>query len=518
MVAAGLLALVNSLLGQLEAPLALTVGGLFADVWVIVFIVLLLTFPTGGRLASDADRRLVAIATVPLFFLQLLFMQFHREEGNLLLTFEDQGVADVIDKLQRTSIALLCLTVAVVIGLRFRAASPPRRRALLPSVAGAFSMLLFAALLINDLVSGSRSQALLWIAACSLVSVPAALLFGLLRSRLARAGLGKLLRDLTAMRGPELEAALARAAGDPALRLVSVAADAPAGRSVVPVERDGRPIAAIAYDPSLDDDPDLVDAIRAAAAIAIEKEQLREEAQERLAELRASRERLVAAGDAERRRLERNLHDGAQQRLVALALQLRMIERRIQIDPAAATELVNSASDELASSLSELRELAQGIHPAVLNHGLPAALDSLASRATVPTAVAFDVAGPLPGAVELAAYFVASEALANVGKYASATSATITVRPVAGGAELEIADDGVGGADFARGSGLRGLADRVEALDGHLRVLSPPGEGTVITAEFPTSSGHPPPDSDPDTRRRRVAGVRRAPSERIMLL
>ena len=250
------------------------------------------------------------------------------------------------------------------------------------------------------------------------------------------------------------------------------------------VDRDGAEVAAIVYDASLDDDPDLVEAIRAAAGIALQNEHLQRESSERLAELHASRERLVAAGDAERRRLERNLHDGAQQRLVALALQLRMIERRIDSDPAT-TRLVNTASDELAHSLSELRELAQGIHPAVLDHGLAAALDSLASRATVPTAVSTDLPDGLPAPVELAAYFVASEALANIGKYAAATTATISVRRAPGSVVLAIADNGVGGADAGAGSGLSGLRDRVEALHGHLHVHSPPGAGTVITAEIP---------------------------------
>ena len=195
----------------------------------------------------------------------------------------------------------------------------------------------------------------------------------------------------------------------------------------------------------------------------------------------------MEAGDAERRRLERNLHDGAQQRLVALAMQLRLIRFDIRRDPAAAEALITSASDELAQSLAELRELARGIHPAALDRGLPPALDSLAARATVPTAVTCEVEERLPPAVELAAYFVACEALANVGKYAGATTASIHLWRTARGVAIEIADDGAGGADATRGSGLRGLADRVEALDGLLLVTSPAGEGTVITAELPCS-------------------------------
>ena len=258
-------------------------------------------------------------------------------------------------------------------------------------------------------------------------------------------------------------------------------------RAVAPVERDGRRVAALVYDSSLDDDPELLEAVSAAAAIAIENQHLHAESHVRLAELKASRERIVAAGDAERRRLERNLHDGAQQRLVAISLQLRLLRNRLHDDPSAEL-LATTASDELALSMAELRELARGIHPAVLEHGLAAALGSLASRSTVATTVSCETSDRLPDAVELAAYFVASEALANVAKYSSATHASVRLWRAGSTASIEIADDGIGGADDSRGSGLRGLADRVEALEGKLRVSSPPGAGTTVTAELPCVS------------------------------
>jgi signal transduction histidine kinase len=220
-------------------------------------------------------------------------------------------------------------------------------------------------------------------------------------------------------------------------------------------------------------------------AIALDNARLRKELQVRLAELNASRQRIVAAGDTERRRLERNLHDGAQQRLVALAMQLRLIQADIRRDPAAAEALVTTASDELAQSLEELRELARGIHPAILQYGLPSALDSLATRSAVPTAVDCGDLERLPERVELAAYFVVCEALANVAKYADATSATVTVARSEGRLFVEVADTGVGGADPLAGSGLRGLADRVEALNGRLSVSSAAGVGTKVVAEIP---------------------------------
>ena len=215
------------------------------------------------------------------------------------------------------------------------------------------------------------------------------------------------------------------------------------------------------------------------------------ELRERLEELRASRARIVEAGDAERRRLERDLHDGAQARLVALALLLRSARTRAAPDTELAA-LLDRAQEELQTSLTELRELARGIHPAVLtDRGLEPALEALVDRAPVPVDVEADVDGRLPGPVESAAYFVVSEALTNVAKYAGATQATVSVRRQTGRVTVEVADDGVGGADAARGSGLRGLADRVAALDGTLSLDSPAGRGTRLRAEIPVAPAPP---------------------------
>ena len=206
----------------------------------------------------------------------------------------------------------------------------------------------------------------------------------------------------------------------------------------------------------------------------------------RLEELRASRARIVEAGDAERRRLERDLHDGAQSRLVALKLLLSSARLRAQRSHSELETVLGEAIDEVDTSLSELRELARGIHPAVLtDHGLEPALQALASRAPVPVTVEADDDERLPGPVESAAYFVVSEALANVAKYAEATHAAVAVRRANGGVTVDVTDDGIGGADAARGSGLRGLADRVAALDGTLSLDSPAGGGTHLHAELP---------------------------------
>jgi signal transduction histidine kinase len=214
--------------------------------------------------------------------------------------------------------------------------------------------------------------------------------------------------------------------------------------------------------------------------------ELNAELRARLDELRTSRARLVEAGDTERRRLERDLHDGAQARLVGVALLLGHARRRTQSHPEEVPALLDRAIGELKTSLAELRELARGIHPAVLTErGLEPALHALASRAPLPVTLAADEGERLPEPVEIAAYFVVSEALTNVAKYAHATGATVAVRRVNGLVSVEVADDGVGGADVARGSGLRGLADRVAALDGTLLVDSPAGRGTRLQVEIP---------------------------------
>ena len=504
MTATGFGLFVWPLLSQLDWAFALTLGEVLEDLWAIAFAALILTFVTGGRLEAPVDRLIVGVFVLAMLILDVISMLFLEQPDNLLLVFPNETVADAFDAVQRILLICADIAICVVVAVRWRAASPPRRRAMLPSVAGAGCVALFVWLLVTDLVEGPRSQVMIWVAYLSMLAVPLAFLAGLLRSRLARGGLVELFRELSGMRGGALQAALARTLGDPTLvlayrlpgsrgyadadgRPVLVPPVTP-GQASAPIERDGREVAALVYDGLLDEDPELVEAVRAAATLALSNEQLLAESEARLAEVQASRQRIVAAGDAERRRLERDLHDGAQQRLVALALQLRMIRSDIRRDPAQAEQMVTTASEELAHSLQELRELARGIHPATLDQGLVSALQSLATRSTVATAVTCDGPEHVPKPVELAVYFVACEALANVGKYAQATTASLHLSRTPGGVAIEIADDGVGGADATRGSGLHGLVDRVEALNGHLRVTSPPGAGTVITAELPCES------------------------------
>jgi signal transduction histidine kinase len=243
------------------------------------------------------------------------------------------------------------------------------------------------------------------------------------------------------------------------------------------------------HDQSLLEEPELVEAVGAAARLALENARLQADMRAQLAQVQESRARIVAAGDEARRRIERDIHDGAQQRLVALALQLRTAERRLggRTDPQVET-LLASVVGELQVAVEELRELARGVHPAILTEdGLGAALESLALRTPFP--VELDVLEDrFPAQVEATAYFVACEALANVAKHARATKAAVCVSRRDSVLSVEVADDGVGGARGVNGSGLSGLADRVEALGGRLRVDSPAGGGTRISAEIPCAS------------------------------
>ena len=257
------------------------------------------------------------------------------------------------------------------------------------------------------------------------------------------------------------------------------------GRAVTPVELGGRPVAAIVHDMALEDDPELLEAAAAATAVALENRQLLTEAEQRLKELKDSRERLVTAGDVERRRLERNLHDGAQQRLVAISCSCDGCSHRLGDDPSAA-ELLDSVSCSLAESLSELRELARGLHPAVLEYGLPSALEALANRSAVPTTVTCDLPGRLPQPVELAAYFVAAEALTNVAKYAQAGAASCarlraTATRRSRSPTTASAARTVPRLRPAR-SGRPGRSARWDTAR-----LEPAGEGTTITAELPVA-------------------------------
>ena len=470
-----------------------TIGIALDALFVAVVGHLLLAFPL-GRLRTPVERRLAAAAYFTVTVLQVPSLLFEQrgEPRNLLIVEPDQSLSDALDAVQYALAVGLALSVLVILARR------PRSPAMTPVVwTGGVAFVAFLVAKGFD-AAGSPSQALDWLSEALLAAVPFGFLAGLLRSRLAQ---GAAVSELIARLGDApgegaLRAALADALGDPTLALAywlpeserfvdalgrPVTVSGPGGTEV---EVRGRRIAAIAHDPALSDEPQLVRAAGAAAALALENQRLSAELRARIEELRASRARLVEAGDAERRRLERDLHDGAQSRLVALALKLRLAQRKVEPESEAAA-LLEESSAELQASLDELRELARGIHPAILtDRGLEPALRALADRAPVPVSLAV-AEGPLPPPVEIAVYFVVSEALTNVAKYAQATSASVAVRRADGRVVVEVHDDGVGGADVGAGSGLRGLGDRVGALDGRISVESPPGEGTTLRAEIP---------------------------------
>ncbi len=261
------------------------------------------------------------------------------------------------------------------------------------------------------------------------------------------------------------------------------------GRAATILEADGHVGGAVVHDDTLLDDPDALRTVAAVVRLAIDNERLQDDLRAQLIEVRASRTRIVEAADAERRRVERDLHDGAQQRLVALAVSLRTIRTQLGDDvaPGAAAEL-EAASGEVRAAISELRELAQGLDPAILREaGLGAAVQSLADRSPVPVSVDVQLDDRLPPQVETAAYFVASEALANVAKHAHASSVTIRAQRHDDRFRLEVADDGVGGADI-RGAGLRGLIDRIAAVEGTFTLTEPAGGGTRIEVTIPCAS------------------------------
>jgi len=479
---------------ELVHTFGLTVDGLFTA----VVGHLLMAFPT-GRLETRAQRAVIAGVYLTVTVLQVPGLLFEDDPRNLLVVESEQGLSDVLDGVQFLVGLTLILVSAGMLVRRWSAAPAVRRRVLAPVMwTGGASFLVFFLAAGFD-AAGTPVPVLEHLTLALVATVPFGFLIGLLRARLAEgAAVASIVRRLGQTPEPDaLRAALAEALGDPSLTLAYWLPESERfvdaeGRPVTlhdrawtEVELNGRRIGAIAHDPALADEPQLVQTAGAAAALGLENQRLSAELRARIEEVQASRARLVAAGDAERRRLERNLHDGAQSRLVALALKLRMARSRAEGQPELA-ELLDESSDELQASLNELRELARGIHPAVLSdRGLAPALEMLASRAPVPVEVSTDGGDDLPAPVATAIYFVVSEGLTNVAKYAHARHAAVTVERTAGRVIAEVADDGVGGADLAKGSGLRGLSDRVAALDGRLVLDSSPEGGTRLRAEFP---------------------------------
>jgi signal transduction histidine kinase len=491
-----------------------TLGVILSNLYLAVFVHMLLAFPD-GRIDSPRLRKvltggyaLAVLGPVPM----LMFADSDRLRcecpESAILVADDATAFRISDAFTSALVVGLVGYILFVLVKRWQAATPAQRPAMAPVLwSGIALLVVLAGSLTSEAVGGPEAvyNATSMLGLVFFALTPYGFLFGLLRSRVLQAGaVTELLHRMgDAPDRTGLRAILSEALGDRSLQLVYrldddrgwvdaagrsaslPPADDPA-RAFTPVESEGRAVGAIVHDRSLCEDQELVRSVAAAAALSMENERLQAELRARVEELRASRARIVEAGTAERRRLERNLHDGAQQRLVALSLTMRLAQNRLHEDPDAAEGLLRGAQEELAHALEELRELARGIHPAVLSdRGLQPALEALAGRSPVPVELDGTPPERLPAPVEAAAYFVVAEALTNVVKYARASQARVCVSRSNGHAVVEVADDGVGGADPARGSGLRGLADRVSALDGTLLLTSPEGAGTMLRAEIP---------------------------------
>ena len=480
---------------------------LLGELWAAVFIHLVIAYPS-GRLTDRFDRRYVpAVYGLAIGFRVLALIVQPADCSPLcddpIRFFPSEGNWDVVRFAGLALVPMLMTISLFELWRHWRRGGPGGRRAIAP-------MLIAAPVSFISIFSGYFADAFLDAAAqdathtwnllgfVQALTIPIAIMVGAMQSRLARGNVADLALQLG--RGVPvggLQPVLARALRDPSLVLAFPAPDgtglvdasgrsvpeaASAGRAVTRVERDGELLAVLLDDPAaVDDDPGLAEAVGSVARLALENERLAAQVRAQLDEVRASRQRIVDAADAERRRVERDLHDGAQQRLVALAMRLDLARQTT----GASAALLDDATSELRAAVAEVRDLARGLHPPILTEaGLGPAIEALAERAAIPVTID---APPrrYPAAVEAAAYFVVNEAITNATKYARASGVAVTIRDEAGRLAITVRDDGHGGADPANGSGLRGLTDRVAALGGRLAVDSPPGGGTTILAELP---------------------------------
>jgi signal transduction histidine kinase len=496
--------------GNLQTPLLVSLGFVGGDLGTPLLAHVALAYPS-GRLRTTYER-LTLVTTYAVGFGASLIVVLTWDPrafgcGNCVDTAAPLPNEDLFHAAStashRSAIVLAPMFFAAIV-LRWRALSPAGRRELAPLWVA--TSMLVAVYLLGAFASSDDSDPftyLLWeIRSVIEIAIPIVFVWGLLSTRLARSAVGDLVVELEhTAPGDDLDAALAKVLADPTLRVAYAIPDDPgwvdaSGRpvalpepvdggsqAVTLIEADGQPLAALIHDAALESG--LVRAVGAAAGMAVANERLRAEVRAQLEEVRASRQRIVEAGDRERRRVERDLHDGAQQRLVTLSLSLAMMSSRQQHDPEMERALA-AASAELNQALRELRELARGIHPAALTEdGLRAAVESLIDRSPCSVTLTADLDHELPTAVAATAYFVVSEALTNVAKYADADAVSVVLRHRPGCLHVEVCDDGVGGAQPRDGSGIRGLQDRVAALGGTLTVDSASGAGTRVLAEIP---------------------------------
>ena len=478
---------------------------------------LVLAYPT-GRLRSLAPRAVIgawlAILAARTVFRLLVAPRSTQydlsDPAGLERYVRDVTLRDTGENVILAAITVLAVAVLVLAVRRLLTESDVGRRVAAPILLGGVVLAIGIVVEVATLASAGTfaERVRAWDVGHAITSVSGALVsigfaVGILRGRLARGSVADLVVELgDAPERLRLRDVLARALGDPSLeiayavpqsnrfvdadgRRVELPSPADPRRATTRLEGGGRTVAVLIHDPALSDQPELVRSAGAATRLALENERLTAEVRTQLEAVRASRARIVAAGDAERRRVERDLHDGAQQRLVTLALSLQLA--RAQADgsnPALASSL-DQASQDLTAALTDLRSLARGIHPAILaDEGLAAAVEALADRSPANVTVQAPADRFAPS-VEATAYFVVAEALTNVVKYAQASGAAVTIERHGNILRVEVTDDGIGGADPSHGSGLAGLDDRVAAAGGRLTVTSARGAGTVVRAEIP---------------------------------
>ena len=476
------------------------------ELWAAVFIHLILAYPS-GRLPHPFDRRMVAFVYAIAIGFKVLALLVGPEPcwpicDNPIRLFPSERLWDII---RFTGLGLVLVVFGAALfelTRHWRAAGPGGRRALWPMLIAApfFCVFAFAGYFADALLDEAAQDATHSINVLGIIQgllIPVAIVLGAIQARLARGNVAELAMELG--RGVPvggLQTVLARALRDPSLQIAFPApsgdgfvdpdgrpAPPPApGRATTRLERDGEVLALLIHDPAIElEDPGLVEAVGAVARMGLENERLAAQVRAQLEEVRASRERIVEAADAERRRVERDLHDGAQQRLVALAMRLDLARQTT----GASAALLDEATTELRAAVAEVRDLARGLHPTILTEsGLGPAIEALAERTSVPVSVQAP-ARRFPPNIEAAAYFVVAEALTNVARYAGASSVRVEIQAHGDTLTVAVRDDGMGGADPDRGSGLRGLTDRVAALGGRLAIDSPPEGGTTVRADLP---------------------------------
>jgi signal transduction histidine kinase len=473
-----------------------TVGFVLEGLWVALLVLFVLGFAE-QRPRPRPVMLACAAALVVTFGGQLAGLLFARDTRDPIAVGSWESAAHAVDRAQEIAGTGVALIVLVVVLRRLAAVARPVRPLQTPLMAAAAVTVLVGLVWLGWVVaSGAGAATPETVARATAVLIPLGVCAGTVWSRMRQPQASDLVVELRGDTAGTLRERLARALGDPTLEVAyrledGGYVDAGGGpfelpetgeRAATPVTAGGETVAVLIHDPALLDDSALVESVRATAGLVVENERLAAEVRAQLAAVRASRARLVAASDAERRRIERDLHDGAQQRLVTLSVSLGLEASRA--DPAEA-EALRRAQAEVEQAIAELRDLARGIHPTLLrDSGLQAAVEALARRAPLPVAVRGHVAVRPPEPVELAAYFVIAEALTNVVKHASATEAAVVLEQQPQALRITVADDGVGGAEIRPGAGLAGLRDRLEALDATLSVESRRGSGTSITTEF----------------------------------